>query len=158
MSVLSFFTWCVNGSLGEAIRASKWLFPVIESFHLLGLAVIGGAVLVVNLRLLGFGIERQPVAQLWRDTRPFLLGSLTVMLASGLLLFTSEATKLYYHGAFWLKMSSLLLSILFTFTVVRRVALADPRRVGLFRSRAVAFISIVLWSLVGIGGRWIGFS
>jgi len=158
VSVLTFFTWCENTSLGEAIRASHWLFPVIECFHLLGLAVIGGAVLVVNLRLLGFGIERQPVAQLWRDTRPWLQGSLMVMLTSGALLFTSEATKLYYHGAFWLKMSSLLLSILFTFTVVRKVALADPRRVRPFWSRAVALISILFWSGVGIGGRWIGFS
>lgn len=158
MSVLSLFTWCENTSLGEAIRSSHWLFPVIECFHLLGLAVIGGAVLVVNLRLLGFGMERQPVAQLWRDTRPWLLGSLMVMLASGALLFTSEATKLYYHGAFWLKMSSLLLSILFTFTVVRSVALADPHRVTPFWSRAVALISILFWSGVGIGGRWIGFS
>ena len=158
MSVLSLFTWCENTSLGEAIRASHWLFPVIECFHLLGLAVIGGAVLIVNLRLLGFGIERQPVAQLWRDTRPWLLGSLMVMVLSGFLLFTSEATKLYYHDAFWVKMSSLLLSILFTYTVVRRVALADPRRVRPFWSRAVAVISILLWSGVGIGGRWIGFS
>jgi uncharacterized membrane protein SirB2 len=131
---------------------------VIECFHLLGLAVIGGAVLVVNLRLLGFGFERQPVAQLWRDTRPWLMGSLTVMLTSGALLFTSEATKLYYHDAFWMKMSSLLLSILFTFLVVRKVALADPRRVTPFWSRAVALISILFWSGVGIGGRWIGFS
>jgi hypothetical protein len=158
VSVLSFFSWCENSSLGEAIRRSNWLFPVIECCHLLGLAVIGGAVLVVNLRLLGFGMERQPVAQLWRDTRPWLLGSLMVMLVSGSLLFTSEATKLYYHDAFWVKMSSLLLSILFTYTVVRKVALADPRRVRPFWSRAAGVISILLWSGVGIGGRWIGFS
>jgi hypothetical protein len=158
VSVLSFFTWCENSPLGEAIRASNWLFPVIESFHLLGLAVIGGAVLVVDLRLLGFGLARQPVAQLWRDTRPWLLGSLTVMLISGLLLFTSEATKLYYHEAFWVKMASLLLSILFTFTVARPVALASPSRVKPLWGRAVALISIILWSGVGVGGRWIGFS
>lgn len=158
MSVLSFFTWCENSSVGEAIRASKWLFPAIESFHLLGLAVIGGSVLLVNLRLLGFGIERQPVAELWRDTRPWLLGSLTIMLVSGLLLFTSEATKLYYHEAFWVKMVSLLLASIFTFTVLRKVALADQGRVRPFWSRAVALISILLWSGVGVGGRWIGFS
>ena len=158
MSVLSFFTWCENSSVGEAIRGSRWLFPAIESFHLLGLAVIGGAVLVVNLRLLGFGIERQPVAQLWRDTRPWLLGSLTIMLVSGLLLFTSEATKLYYHEAFWVKMVSLLLATSFTFTVLRKVALADQGRVRPFWSKAVALISILLWSGVGVGGRWIGFS
>jgi uncharacterized membrane protein SirB2 len=158
MSVLAFFTWCENTWLGDAIRDSNWLFPAIESVHLLGLAVIGGAVLVVNLRLLGFGLGRQPVAQLWRDTRPWLLGSLTVMLASGLMLFTSESIKLYYHEAFWVKMSSLLLSILFTFTVVRKVALADPGRVRPLWSRVVGLVSIVLWSGVGVGGRWIGFS
>ncbi len=158
MSVLAFFTWCENTWLGDAIRDSNWLFPAIESVHLLGLAVIGGAVLVVNLRLLGFGLGRQPVAQLWRDTRPWLMGSLAVMLASGLMLFTSESIKLYYHEAFWVKMSSLLLSILFTFTVVRKVALADPGRVRPLWSRVVGLVSIVLWSGVGVGGRWIGFS
>ena len=158
MSVLSFFTWCENTWLGEAIRDSRWLFPVIESIHLLGLAVIGGAVLMMNLRLLGFGLRRQPAAQLWRDTRPWLMGSLTVMLVSGILLFTSEATKLYYHEAFWVKMVSLLMAALFTFTVVRRVALADPDRLRPLWSRAAAIISIFLWSTVGICGRWIGFS
>ncbi|MGA2132892.1 MAG: DUF6644 family protein [Bryobacteraceae bacterium] len=158
MSVLSFFAWCENSPIGEAIRGSNWLFPVIESFHLLGLAVIGGAVLLVDLRLLGIGVKRQPVAQLWRDMRPWLLASLTVMLISGMLLFTSEATKLYYHGAFWVKMICLLLSIVFTFTVARAVALADPERVRPLWARTVAVISILLWSGVGVGGRWIGFS
>jgi hypothetical protein len=158
MSVLSFFAWCENTPLGEAIRDSRWLFPVIESIHLLGLAVIGGAVLIVNLRLLGFGIRRQPVAQLWRDTRPWMLGSLAAMLISGMLLFTSEATKLYYHDAFWVKMISLLLAMIFTFTVMRKVALADPDRVGRLWGRAAALVSLLLWSTVGVCGRWIGFS
>jgi hypothetical protein len=156
--MLPFFTWCENTSLGEAIRDSRWLFPAIESVHLLGLAVIGGAVLLMNLRLLGFGIDRQPAAQLWRDMWPWLVGSWTVMLASGMLLFTSEATKLYYHGAFWVKMISLLLASLFTCTVMRKVALADPGRVRPLWGRAAAVISILLWSTVGVCGRWIGFS
>jgi hypothetical protein len=158
MSVLSFFTWCESSSLGEAIRNSHWLFPVIECFHLLGLALLGGSVLVVNLSLLGFGLGPRPVAQLWRDTRPWLAGSLAVMLASGFLLFTSEAVKLYYHEAFWVKMTSLLLSIVFTFTVQRATALQDPGHVSRLRSRAVALASLLLWSAVGTGGRWIGFS
>jgi hypothetical protein len=158
MSLLSFFTWCESSSLGEAIRNSRWLFPAIESFHLLGLALMGGAVLVVNLSLLGFGLGRRPVAQLWHDTRPWLAGSLAVMLISGFLLFTSEAVKLYYHEAFWVKMISLLLSIVFTFTVQRKTALSDPERVTPFRSTAVAMVSLLLWSAVGAGGRWIGFS
>ena len=158
MSVLSFFNACENSALGESIRASRWLFPAIESFHLLGLAVIGGAVLVVNMRLLGFGIKRQPVDQLWRDTKPYLLGSLTIMILSGVLLFTTEATKLYYHEAFWVKMISLFLATVFTFTVLRKVALARQGRVPPFWSKTAALTSTLLWTIVGIGGRWIGFS
>ena len=158
MSVLSFFTWCEGSSVGEAIRHSRWLFPVIECFHLLGLALLGGAVLLVNLSLLGLGLGRRPVAKLWRDARPWMVGSLAVMLVSGFLLFTSEAVKLYYHEAFWVKMSALLLSILFTFTVQRGTVLSDPERLTVFRSRTVALVSLLLWFLVGAGGRWIGFS
>ncbi len=151
-----FFQWIENWGLGEAIRESKWLFPVIESVHLLGLAVIGGAILMVDLRLMGFGLRRQSVRQIASDVQPWLIGSLTVMLISGFLLFTSEATKCYYHGAFWVKMTSLALAILFTFTIRRSVTAAD--RFGPVRNRVVAVVSLALWSGVGIGGRWIGFS
>ena len=64
MSLLPFFQWCYQTTIGETIRDSSWLFPVIEAFHLLGLGLTGGAVLIVNLRLLGAGLSRQPVAQL----------------------------------------------------------------------------------------------
>ena len=158
MSLLPFFMWVENSAVGGAIRSSNWLFPVIEAFHLLGLAVIGGAVLVVDLRLFGFGLWRQPVAQLARDAQRWLIGSLVVMIATGSLLFTSEAIKCYYHAAFWFKMTSLFLAIVFTFTVRRKVALADETRVRPLWSKLVALTSVMLWSGVGIGGRWIGFS
>ena len=158
MSLLPFFQWCENSAVGEAIRSSSWLFPVIESFHLLGLAVIGGAVLVVDLRLFGFGLRRQPVAQLARDTQRWLIGSLMVMLITGILLFTSEAIKCYYHAAFWFKMTSLFLVIVFTFTVRRKVAAADETRVGPLWGKLVALVSVTLWYVVGAAGRWIGFS
>jgi hypothetical protein len=80
------------------------------------------------------------------------------MLTTGFLLFTSEAVKLYYHEAFWVKMSALLVSLVFTATVQRPVALADPQLVTLWRSRAVGFLSLLLWFMVGASGRWIGFS
>jgi len=156
MSLLPFFQLCEHSAIGETIRNSLWLFPVIESFHLLGLVVIGGSVLLVDMRLLGLGLRSQPVAQLAKDTQPWLVGSLAVMLTSGALLFTSEAIKCYYHAAFWVKMTSLFLAILFTFTVRRRVAGAD--RATPLQSKLVALASVTLWSAVGIGGRWIGFS
>ena len=158
MSLLPLFEWCENAGVGQAIRISDWLFPVIEGFHLLGLCVIGGAILLVDMRLLGLGLRRQPIAELARDTRPFLLGSLAVMLVTGLLLFSSEAVKCYYSFAFWFKMTSLALAIIFTFTVRQRVTLADDARISPIKARIVALISLALWSGVGWGGRWIGFS
>jgi hypothetical protein len=158
MSVLSFFTWCESSAIGEAIRDSRWLFPVIECAHLLALALLGGLLLNVNLSLLGLGAGRKRSVQLWRDTKPWLVFSLGAMLATGFLLFMSEAVKLYYHEAFWVKMSALALAMLFTFTVQSRTAQADPATVTKFRSRAVAVASLFLWLMVGAGGRWIGFS
>jgi hypothetical protein len=158
MSTLTLFTWFEDCWIGEGIRSSTWLFPAIESVHLLALAVIGGSVLAVNLSLLGLGLGRRSAAQLWHDTWPWFAGSLAMMLGSGFLLFTSEAVKLYYHEAFWVKMSALLLSLVFTATVQRRTALEDPDRVTLLRSRTVGLVSLLLWFLVGAAGRWIGFS
>ncbi len=158
MSLLPFFTWCEKTAIGEGIRNSQWLFPVIESVHLLALVLIAGAVLVVDMRLFGVGLRQQPVAQLARDAQPWLIGGLTVMLTTGILLFLAEAIKCYYSAAFAVKMTSLLLALIFTFTVHRKVALADEGRVSPLSSRLVAVVSVALWSGVGIAGRWIGFS
>jgi hypothetical protein len=158
MSLLAFFQWCEQSGIGETIRRSSWLFPLIEAIHLLGLGVIGGAVLVVDLRLLGLGLRRQSAAQLTRDAQPWLVGSLLLMIITGGLLFLSEAIKCYYHGAFWFKMASLLLAIVFTFTIQRKVTLADETHIPPVWYKVVAIVSVILWSGVGIGGRWIGFS
>src|SRR4029077_17673676 len=158
MSLLAFFQWCEASGIGETIRKSSWLFPVIEAIHLLGLGVIGGAVLVVDLRLLGLGLGRQSAARLTRDAQPWLVGSLVLMIITGGLLFLSEAIKCYYHDAFWFKMTSLFLAIVFTFTVQRKVTMAEETRVSPLWSKVVALVSVALWSGVGLGGRWIGFS
>jgi hypothetical protein len=158
MSLLTFFQWCEQSGIGNTIRKSAWLFPMIEAIHLLGLGLIGGAVLVVDLRLLGLGLRRYSVARLARDAQPWLVGSLILMIATGGLLFLSEAIKCYYHGAFWFKMASLFLAIVFTFTVQRKVTMADEIGVSPAWGKVVALVSVALWAGVGIGGRWIGFS
>jgi hypothetical protein len=158
MSLLPIFEWCETTVVGQTIRDSLWLFPVIEALHLVAFAVLGGTVLLVNLRILGAAFPSEPVARLARDARPWQSGSLAVALASGSLLFLSEPRKLYYSGPFWVKMTCLVLAILFTFTVHRKLTMADERRVGPFWRRLAALVSIALWGGVAWGGRWIGFS
>jgi hypothetical protein len=156
--LLPLFETLEASAIGEAIRGSLWLFPVIEAFHLLGLATIGGAVLVVDFRMLGIGLRGSAVARLARDMQPWIVGSLVVMFASGVPLFLSEAIKCYYSFAFWVKMTALLLALLFTFTIRRSVTVAPEGQYSPAAYRAVALASLGLWSLVGWGGRWIGFS
>ena len=157
MSVLSFFQWCEASALGTAIRNSQWLFPVIEAVHLLGLALMGGLVLLVDMRLMGLAMPRKPVAALAREIQPWLIAALAVMLTTGLMLYTSEPMKLYYNGAFSMKMGFLSSAIVYTFTVRRAVLAADASRVGPVWGKLVALVSIALWAGVGIGGRAIGF-
>ena len=157
MSVLDFCRWIQFSPPLVAMRSSPWLFPMIATIHLMGLCVIGGAVFVVDLRLLGFGLRRQPVAQLARDAERWLLGSLLVMVATGILLFMCFATKYYYLTFFWVKMSALAAVLVFTFSVRRRVAMADAARVKPIWSKVVAVVSLSLWTTVALGGRWIGF-
>ncbi len=156
--MLPFFTWCEHSRIGQTIQGSVWLFPVIESIHLVGLGVIAGAVLVVDMRLLGIGLRSRSVEQVAEDARPWLIGSLALMFASGALLFLSEATKCYYSFPFWIKMSSLLLAIFFTFAVKSCVIRHKLDLRYPLLAKATAVVSLGLWFGVAWGGRWIGFS
>jgi hypothetical protein len=157
MSLLDLFGWFQYSSLITAMRGSPWFFPVIASIHLMGLALIGGAVLIVDLRLLGLGLRGQPVAQVARDGQRWLVVSLVVLLPTGILQFMCfAATKYYYLKSFWVKMAALLLALVFTFAVRRKVAMADEARLSPAARKLVAVVSLSLWSTVAIAGRWIG--
>jgi len=156
--LLPLFQALEASTIGEAVRNSLWLFPIVESFHLVGLAVIGGAILVVDFRLLGLGLRTLTVSKLARDMQPWVIASLILMILSGVPLFLSEAIKCYYSFAFWTKMTALTLAVVFTFTIRRRVTFAPDGRFAPVSYKAVAMTSLALWSTVGWGGRWIGFS
>ena len=157
MSVLEFCRWLQYSGPLHALRQSPIFFPIVATIHLMGLALIGGAVLVVDLRLLGLGLQSQPVAGLAHDAERWLFRGLAVMVSTGILLFMCFATKYYYLTFFWVKMAALLLVTVFTLSVHRRVAMADEADVSPVQSRLVALVSLSLWTIVAVGGRYIGF-
>jgi len=157
MPFLTFFQWCSNTVVGTVIRDSTWLFPVIETFHLLGLGVLGGTILIVDLRLAGFGLRRVPAPELAREVNGWMLGGLAVILVSGVLLFLSEPLKCYDNAFFWIKIGSLLLALAFTFTVRRSILGREPHLVTARQRTLVALTSFALWAGVGIAGRGIAF-
>ena len=153
----SFIKWVAASWLSQLIGGSLWMFAVIEAVHLLALAAIGGAVLIVDLRLLGYGIREQPIDKLARDAHRWFVWSWWVMIVTGVLLFFSEPEKLFFSPPFFYKITSLVLATVFALTVRRRVTLADEGSVSAATLKLVAIVSLALWFGVGAGGRWIGF-
>ena len=143
--------------LGTAVRGSLWAFPVLEAIHLLGLSLLGGALLIVDLRMLGLGLTRQPIALLSRSARPWLLTALAVMVMTGVPLFLSEAVKCYWNASFRVKMVALPLALAYTFLVRERFARREPLETSA-KSRLLAAGSIAIWFTVAAAGRWIGYS
>ncbi len=156
--LLSAFQWIESLGFSVAINNSLYAFALIESVHLVALAVIGGAVLIVDLRLLGVGFRNQAVADVAVAARPWLMGSLVMILLTGFLLFASlAASKYYYNEAYWWKMYFLAAAIVFTFAVRQPLALGDPRRTQTGLAKVIAVASIFLWLGVAFMGRAIGF-
>ena len=156
--LLPFFQWCESLWLGQFVVGSLWLFPVIESIHLLSLAMLGGSILLVDCRLLGLGLTDRAVSELARDARPWMIAGLIAMVMTGIPLFLSEPIKCYYSTAFWIKMTTLPIALAFAFTVRTRVTRADSVRNTTRRQQLVGALSIALWFTVAAAGRWIGFS
>ncbi|HEY1837008.1 MAG TPA: DUF6644 family protein [Rhizomicrobium sp.] len=155
MSLYAQFQALDSSALATGIKGSLWLFPAIEAVHLLALALLGGAVLMLDLRLLGAGLIRQPVAAVERNARPWLIGAIATLIVTGVLIGISEALKLYDKDAFWVKMAALAVVLVFTFAVKLPMA---RRGVSGLAAKVLATLSILLWLTVAMAGRWIGFS
>src|SRR5258708_2708460 len=152
MDIYAQFAGAESSSLGTAIKESLWLFPAIEAVHLLALALLGGSLLILDLRLLGVGLTLLPTSAVERGARPWLIAALMTMVISGVLIGISEALKLYDKEAFWVKMAALLAAVIFTFAVKHPQARRDVT--GL-RAQTLGAASITLWLTVALAGRWI---
>ena len=156
--LLPFFQWCETLWLGQFIVGSNWLFPVIESVHLLALALLGGSILIVDMRLVGLGLSGREIKEIARDARPYMNFALVMMIATGIPLFLSEPIKCYYSQAFWIKMTTLALALIFTYTIRTKTTRMEFVRNTARRQMLVGALSIAMWFTVAAAGRWIGFS
>ncbi|MAG46090.1 MAG: hypothetical protein CMD93_01265 [Gammaproteobacteria bacterium] len=141
--------------IGEYVRSSLWLFPVIQSFHLIGLGILGGAVVVGDLRLMGILMRTESTRYVIRVTRPWFNFGLFILIITGIPLFLSEAVKCYYSRAFWIKISCLLLGTLFVYFIRNPTVLSKDEN---FMIKILGFVSFSLWVVTAASGRWIGFS
>src|SRR5262252_5129200 len=110
-TLLPIFQWFAHTWAATTISDSRWLFPAIEAVHIVALALLCGAILILNLRLFGVTMPGKPMRQLAEELAPWTLISLLIILASGLLLFSSEAMKAYASVPFQVKMLFLFAAI-----------------------------------------------
>jgi Family of unknown function (DUF6644) len=151
-----FFQWMNDLPFSKALGASVWQFPTIQAFHLVALAWLAGAILIVDLRLLGVGVKDRPVAQVAQDAQPWLIWGLLALTVTGIPQMMQNAMREYFSVFFWIKMVFLLAAIVFTFTIRRKVTMAGEGRVGPFQSKLVGCVSILLWVCVAVPARLIG--
>jgi hypothetical protein len=155
--LLPFLEWCEGLAVSQAYRESLWLFTLTQSLHLVAITVFIGAILIVDLRLLGWGPVRQSRAGIARSAQPILLWAGLAVLATGIPQFTTNALSYSRSPIFVFKMALLAATLLFTLTVRRQVALAAEGRLPSWVPRAVGAVSLALWMGVTISGRFIGF-
>ena len=152
--LLETFYFLEDTFIGEYIRSSIWLFPVIESFHLIGLGILGGSVVVMDLKLMKIIFRNIDKIYIFEQTRKFFILGLSLLFITGVPLFLSEAVKLYYSRAFWIKMICLVIGVIFVYFVRNPLIIKKQGAIMI----VVGFLSFSIWTIVAASGRWIGFS
>jgi hypothetical protein len=159
--MLEFCQWLDQTSVGVAIRQSLWLFPAIETVHLLGMAALVGTITVLDLHLLGWAMPHQRVSRVAARLIPWAWFGFGVQVISGVLLFSSEAVKIYGNPAFRLKMVLLLFAgthaLIFQTFVRQKLPSWDDRPSLPLAAKLMGSISILLWVSIVTAGRFIGF-
>lgn len=137
------------------INSVEWVFPVCELFHIVGFGVAIGTIALVDFSLLGGALKEKRAPQLVRDTAPWTLVALVIVVLAGMVLFLTDPLQYIYNFAFRFKMIALVLAIVFNYTIHRKVALslnASP-----YARALTGVVSLALWASVVFAGLFIAF-
>ena len=161
MDFLGFFTWLENTSLALAIAESSWMFPTIETLHVLALVLGVGSIAMLDLRLLGVSSRNMGVLQLSDEVLPWTWSAFVIAVITGVLMFVSSASRYFENIPFRIKIVLLLLAginmAIFHFTSFRSVNDWNDEIPTPIMARVAASLSLCFWVAVVFAGRWIGF-
>lgn len=156
-SIYPFFEWCQQTALYNAITNHEAAYPALETFHLFGLTLLLGTLVVVCLRLMGFIFKKQPVAELAGELSPYQTTGLILMSITGPLMFVATAIRCYGNTSFWVKMILFVLAVAYHFGYFRKLVRKDDASISPGVGKRAAAIALILWFGVGMAGRSIGF-
>lgn len=112
-----FFNAADASGLATYIKNAKYMIPFAGSFHLLALGLMGGAIIMADLRNIGPGLQSQSPASLNKTMKPFLILATIVLIFTGCILALGEMIRLLHSPPFWMKMAALASALIFTFGV-----------------------------------------
>lgn len=160
--MLRFCQWLGSTPWSTALHESIWMYPIIESVHVLTLCVFLGLAIVLDLRLLGVTMRQTPASEVNDRLLPWTVAGFVVMVISGSLLFYAIPVKTYLNIFFRIKAMLLLLAganvAVFHLTVYRTMAKWDLDPVPPFRARLAGGLSLVLWAGIVVAGRMIAYN
>lgn len=153
MFLYEFFVWLGETAVGRFLNQSTAAFAAIESLHIVALSLIGGVVLVTHFAALGLILRPLAAADVSRTLQPVAYLGLAAVIFSGMLLVAAGPFKYYSNPLFPVKLSLLVAALLSQRQLNRLMTRADasPRF-----TRAVAVVSLLLWTGVVVTGRWLG--
>ncbi|EPC00205.1 hypothetical protein L861_06850 [Litchfieldella anticariensis FP35 = DSM 16096] len=142
-----------QSSLAQWMRVSRWGYASVNTLHVLGIALLVGAIVPLDLRLLGWwrNISLEPLARLLQSAA---ITGLLLVLATGPLLFIGRATEYAAQPLFLIKLSLIALAITNALVLNLGSGLASA---SALRLRIAGGISLLLWPAIVIAGRFLGF-
>lgn len=141
----------------DILRNSHHAIPIIQSFHLLGIALLLGAIVILNFRLLGLGLQAIRVEVIAKQVWSWGTAGLILAIVSGFFVFLPDPARYAANTSFLVKMILLLIAILFQYTAYRRAVRAQVAAHSDRHRYVLPLISLVLWFGVGWAGRAIAF-
>jgi len=157
-----FCVWLSERPSSIALHKSVWVYPIIESVHVLGLTLFVGLAILMDVRLAGIGLRKSSASYVARQVLPWIIAGFIPMVISGTLLFYSNPVKFYGNIFFRVKAVLLILAGLNVFVfhngVWRRVDewALDPRPPR--SARIAGFLSLALWAFIIVAGRLIAYN
>ena len=153
-----FFEWMETTWFGVIGKTWGAAFAFVQTIHLLSLALLGGAVLAAEGRVLGFLLTDVSSKIVIDRCHVLLVWALVILISTGVFMACGVALKVYYLPVFWYKMLALGAGILFHFYVRRPLFRFDLEKLNPIIVKMSALSSILVWFMVAATGRWIGFS
>jgi hypothetical protein len=159
MSLTELWAWLENLPLAMRIGESWW-FPLLESLHVVGVTLVFGSLLMVDLRLIGVAARSYAVSRVSKELVPWTWAAFVLSLLTGFGLFMTRADHYASNVAFQLKMLALLLAginmLIFHFGIFRSVANWDASTATPSNAKVAGGLSLLLWSAAMLAGRWVG--